>query len=100
MAFTGYGFIYLGSGQEDPAIDRATIERGGLRTTLVAVANLDQAPAVAAELVADGAQSIELCGAFTAAHVAAVRDALDPAIPVGAVHFDMQAAPLVTALFA
>ncbi len=38
MTFNNWAYIYLGMGEEDPAVDRAVIERGGLRTTMVAVA--------------------------------------------------------------
>jgi hypothetical protein len=37
MTFNNWAYIYLGMGEEDPAVDRAVIERGGLRTTMVAV---------------------------------------------------------------
>jgi hypothetical protein len=37
MTFNNWAFIYLGMGEEDPAVDRAVIERRGLRTTIVAV---------------------------------------------------------------
>ncbi|MBM6590343.1 DUF6506 family protein [Brevibacterium sp. RIT 803] len=99
MSFTGYAFIYLGTGEEDPAVDRAVIERGGLRTVIVAIPDRHQVASIAAELVTDGAQSIELCGAFAAVDVQTVREAIGPAVPVGAVHFDMDAAPKVAALF-
>jgi hypothetical protein len=92
MGFGRYGFIVLGTGEEDPAVDRAVIERGGLRTTVVAVPRREKVTDVAAELAADGVQSIELCGAFTAADIQAVRQAIDATVPVGAVHFDMDAA--------
>ncbi len=37
MTFNNWAFVYLGMGEEDPAVDRAVIERGGLRRTMVAV---------------------------------------------------------------
>jgi hypothetical protein len=36
MTSNNWAYIYLGM-REDPAVDRAVIERGGLRTTMVAV---------------------------------------------------------------
>ena len=36
MTFNTWAYVYLRMG-EDPAVDRAVIERGGLRTTKVAV---------------------------------------------------------------
>lgn len=100
MTFNTWGFIYLGTGDEDPATDRAVIDSGGLRTTIVAVANRDQLLDVASALVADSAQSLELCGAFTAADVAAVREAIGDAVPVGAVRYDMDAVPQLARMFA
>ena len=40
MTFNNWGFIYLGLGAEDPAVDRAVIGRGGLTTTIVAVPDI------------------------------------------------------------
>lgn len=54
------GFIYLGAWQEDPTVHRAVIDSGGLITTVVAVADRSQLLEVVAELVRDGAQSVEL----------------------------------------
>ena len=72
MTFENWGFIYLGGGTEDPMADRAVIETGGLRTTIVAVPERSAAAKVAVELVEGGAQTIEICGAFGAATVAQV----------------------------
>lgn len=36
MKFDGWASIYLDTGVEAPALDRATIRRDGLRTTIVA----------------------------------------------------------------
>ena len=64
MALSNWAFIYLGSEIADPAVDRAVIEGGGVRTTIVAVPQKSAALAVACDLVATGVQAIELCGAF------------------------------------
>lgn len=90
-------FSFLG-GQEDPAVDRAVIERGGLTTTIVAVPDPSRAAAVTRELVADGAQSIELCGAFGPASVAEVLQATGGQIPVGGVTYGMESVHHVAAL--
>ena len=45
MTFNNWAYIYLGMGEEDPAVDRAVIERGGLRTTMVAVPDKSAAEA-------------------------------------------------------
>jgi hypothetical protein len=51
MAFSNWAFIYLGYGGEDPTVDRAVIDRGGLKTTVVAVPDRNAAVKVATELV-------------------------------------------------
>jgi hypothetical protein len=100
MSFSNWGFIYLGVGNEDPAVDRAVIERGGLTTTIVAVPERSAAVTVAAELVDAGAQSIELCGAFGPKWVAEVVEATDGRVPVGGVNYGMESVPALAALFA
>lgn len=75
VAFHQWGFIYLGylgAGTEDPRQQRAVIEHGGLRTTFVAVPDRVTAVTTAVELVSEGAQSLELCGAFGPSDAAAV----------------------------
>ena len=100
MAFTNWAFIYLGTGEEDPALDRAVIERGGLRTTMVAVPEKSAAAGVAVELVDGGAQSIELCGAFGPVWAARVIEAIGGRVPVGSVTYGMESVPSLAALFA
>lgn len=87
MSFNNWAFIYLGLGSEDPAVDRAVIDRGGLRTTFVAVPDGTAAAEVAAELVEAGAQTIELCGGFPADVLPAVIDATGGRVPVGKVGY-------------
>jgi hypothetical protein len=70
------------TGEEDPAVDRASISAGGLTTTFVAVPDRDAAVAAAVELVDDGAQTIELCGGFGSATAARVVEAVGDRVPV------------------
>lgn len=100
MKFEKWAFIYLGSGAEDPEVDRAVIERGGLTTTVVAVPEPAAAVEAAIELVESGAQSIELCGAFGPAGTARVVEAVGDRIPVGSVGYGMESVPKLAALFA
>ena len=100
MSFTNWGFIYLGTGTEDPAVDRAVIARGGLTTTIVAVPERAAATDVALELVDAGAQSIELCGAFGPKWVAEVREATGGRVPVAGVTYGVESVPAVASLFA
>lgn len=99
MAFTRWGFIYLGLGDEDPTVDRAVIERGGLTTTIVAVPDHDTAVRVATELADAGAQSIELCGAFGAAMTARIVEATGGRVPVGSVTYGVESIHGLAALF-
>ena len=48
--------------ETNPQVDRMVIERGGMRTTIVGVSEPSVLPQVAAQLVAEGVQLIELCG--------------------------------------
>jgi hypothetical protein len=100
MTFENRGFIYLGVGTEDPTVDRAVIENGGLRTTIVAVPERSAAAKVAVELVEGGAQTVELCGAFGEATVARVIEATGGRVPVGSVTYGMESVPGLAALFA
>lgn len=97
-AFTSWAFIYLGTGTEDPAVHRTVIDAGGLTTTVVAVPDRDSAPAVAAALVAEGAQTIELCGAFGPEWVARVLDATGRRVPVGGVLYGVESVPRLATL--
>ncbi|MCH1883267.1 DUF6506 family protein [Agrococcus sp. ARC_14] len=100
MAFHQWGFIYLGSGTEDPSRQCAVIEHGGLRTTFVAVPDRAAAVTVAVDLVADGAQSLELCGAFGPADASAILAATGGRVPVGVAMYGMESVPKLAALFA
>jgi 2-keto-3-deoxy-6-phosphogluconate aldolase len=99
MTFHTWGFIYLGTGTEDPQVHRAVIERGGLKTTIVAVPDEEAAVRVAVELVDAGAQSIELCGAFRSTTTAGVIEAVGDRVPVGSVSYGVEAIPGLAALF-
>ncbi|WP_433162448.1 DUF6506 family protein [Kribbella sp. CA-247076] len=99
MAFTNWAFIYLGVGQEDPARDRAVIAAGGLTTTVVGVPDRESAVAVARELVAGGAQSIELCGGLGPAAATEIAAATGHQVPVGAVTFGAESMHQLAALF-
>ena len=100
MAFSNWAFIYLGMGTEDPVVDRAVIERGGLRTTIVAVPEKSAVVQAALELVDGGAQSIELCGAFGPVWAARVIEAIGGRVPVGSVAYGMESVPSLAAMFA
>ena len=99
MAFTNWGFIYLGTGHEDPAADRAVIERSGLKTTVVAVPDRATALDTAVDLVEAGAQSIELCGGLGPSVASEVVEATGGRVPVGAVTYGVESIHALAALF-
>lgn len=99
MAFSNYGVIYLGVGTEDPTMQRAVIEHGGLRTTIVAVPRATAVVKTAVDLLDAGADSIELCGAFGPVWTARVIEAVGGSIPVGGVTFGMDAVHAVAEMF-
>lgn len=100
MSFNKWAFIYLGAGAEDPEVDRAVIERDGLTTTIVAVPEHAAVRDIAVALVEDGAQSIELCGAFGPKWVAEVVEATGGRVPVGGVTYGAESVRPLVELFA
>lgn len=95
--FNSYGFIFLGP-ETDPAVDRVMIERGGFRSTIVPVPEPSAAVEVAVELAEDGAQLIELCGAFGPTIAAQVIEATGGRVPVGSVGFGSESVAALAAL--
>jgi hypothetical protein len=75
----------------DPAVHRWT--NGSV--TIVAVPSAAAAPAVAAQLAAEGVDRIEVCGGMGAVPAAAVQAAVD--VPVSTVLFGFESMPTVAA---
>ena len=98
MALTHWGFIFKAPGM-DPATNRWTTESDGCRTDVVGVADPVDAAAVAADLVAAGVELIELCGAFGPVWTGRIIDAIDGAVPVGAVYYGGEATDQLAELF-
>jgi hypothetical protein len=73
--------------ETDPGSDRMVIERGGLRSIVVAVPEPSAAVKTAVELVDDGVQFIELCGGFEPIWVGKVIEATGGRVPVGTVGY-------------
>jgi hypothetical protein len=76
---------------EDPAAD---LEKHRWRfgpTTVIALPSTEQAPAVAARMVEEGVQRVELCGGMGPVPGAAVRAAVD--VPVTTVLFGFESLP-------
>lgn len=81
-----WAFIYA----LDSASERKRVDTLGT-LVCVGIPDVTEAPQVAKELVADGVELIELCGAFSGAGLAAVSAAIEGAVPVGAVFFGVEA---------
>jgi hypothetical protein len=73
--------------ETDPRTDRMVIERGGMRNIVVAVPEQSAVVRTALDLVAEGAQFIELCGGFEPIWAGRVIEATDGRIPVGTVGY-------------
>lgn len=99
MALTKWGFIYtLGEeGGHDDHMD--VIGSEACRLVAVAVARPDEATEVAKQLVAEGVELIELCGAFGPVWTGRVVEAIDGAVPVGAVYYGAEATDQLHDLF-
>lgn len=73
--------------ETDPRIDRLVIERGGVRSTVVAIPEQSAAVQVAVDLVRDGVQFIELCGGFEPIWAGKIVEATGGSVPVGCVGY-------------
>jgi Family of unknown function (DUF6506) len=73
--------------ETDPSRDRMVIERAGVRSIVVAVPEPAAVVRAAVELVAEGAQFIELCGGLEPTWAGKVIEATDNKVPVGTVGY-------------
>jgi hypothetical protein len=73
--------------ETDPGTDRFVIERGGVRSTVVAVPEQSAVVQVAIDLVRGGVQFIELCGGFEPVWAGKVIEATGGSVPVGCVGY-------------
>lgn len=90
--------IYEAAGA-DPATERTTTEHGDHRTVIVATGDADPGSIakLAAQLVDEGADTIELCGALGVVPHAAALDAVAHRAGVGAVMFGFESLTAVAA---
>jgi hypothetical protein len=86
MRVTASAFIFKGPGLS-PATHRADFHSASFTQWVVGVSSVDEAHAVAADLLGEGAQVIELCGGFNDTDAAAIAASIGHAVPVGAVSF-------------
>ncbi len=99
MALTNFAFIVQGDGF-DSETDVQVMETSSFRMTTIGVAHVEQGGDAARRLVADGAQLIELCGGFGPIWTAKMIEAIDDAVPVGAVAYGPEAIDRIHAIFA
>ena len=81
-------FIFVAP-EGDPAEHRAWVKTPQVELLSVAVKDYEAAAVLAADLLKEDIQAIELCGGFGAAGVARIVDAVEGKIPVGVVRFDI-----------
>ncbi|MFE6610517.1 DUF6506 family protein [Amycolatopsis sp. NPDC057786] len=93
-----WGFVYLADGC-DPARDVSRVDSGRCLTVLIGVGRVDQVVAAVRRLVDEGAQLIELCGAFGPVWTARVIDAVGSEVPVGSVMYGAEATKQLHDLF-
>ena len=98
MALTQFAMIIKRLGY-DPAIHRASFDLPDFSTTIVCVSSLEQAIAVAQELVQQGVQLIELCGGFTPEQTSAIHDSIERQVPVGIVRYSFEEQQKLALLF-
>jgi Family of unknown function (DUF6506) len=77
----------------DPAKDRYVFEHDAGRITIVVVPAPQAVPALAEQLVRDGAERLEICGGLGTAAAAAAIEAVGDRAPVGAVAFGFESLP-------
>ena len=97
MKFNNFAIIFTAE-EVDPKTHRAVIKTDKVTYTTVGVnsQNKEQVIQVAKELIASGAQIIELCGGFGPIWMARVIEATKNQIPIGGVFYGPEARkPLV-----
>ncbi len=92
MTFNHFAIIFTSPGL-DPKIHRAIIKTDQVTYVTVGVdsQHKEQVIEVAKEVVADGAQIVELCGGFGPIWMGKVIEALKGAVPVGGVFYGPEA---------
>jgi hypothetical protein len=95
MALHRFGFIVVGAELDA----RQQLSSRAFEMSIVGVASPEEGPAAAAQLLAEGVQLIELCGAFGPTWTARVIDAVEGRVPVGAVSYGAEALPGLAEIF-
>ncbi len=98
MKLSKYAFIMRDPSYSEPK--SAQIDSPAFAITVYAVGTVEQACDVAKQLVADGIQLIELCGAFKGTMIDEVIKAIDGKVPVGHMEYSEEEAMKLQAFFA
>lgn len=98
MALKAFGFIFTGPNLR-PTESRAEILRDDFRAVFVGVAQPGQALEVAAEMVSDGIELIELCGGFGPVWTGKIIEHIGGRVPVGSVGYGPESIDGMARLF-
>jgi glutamate 5-kinase len=98
VPLTHFAFIVKGPGYF-PSQHAADIASDRFTTRVVGVSNLADAVLVAQSLIASGFQLLELCGGFTEAEAADIREKTGNKIPIGLVTYSAQQSKEIELLF-
>lgn len=92
MKFNNFAYIFIGPGL-DPKRDCSVIKTEKMHFTAVGIdlQHKEQVIPIAKELIAGGAQMIELCGGFGPIWIAKVSEAINHQVPVGSVAYGPEA---------
>lgn len=92
MKFNNFAYIFLGP-ELDPKKHRSVITTEKLTFTTIGIDfhHKEQVIEVAKEVIANGAQMIELCGGFGPLWIAKVSEAIKNKVPVGSVAYGPEA---------
>ncbi|HEX5945327.1 MAG TPA: DUF6506 family protein [Acidimicrobiales bacterium] len=93
-----WGFIYTLGDADAPPVT-TTAGSAACQLLCMGVPSVDDGPAAARQMLAEGVELIELCGAFAGAGLAAVVAEVDGKVPVGAVFYGGEAATGLAGLF-
>jgi Family of unknown function (DUF6506) len=99
MSLRHWGFIYTAP-EIGPDANVTVVETPSCRSVFVGVADLADAVEAALRLVDDGAQLIEVCGAYGPVWAGRIIEATGHRVPVGAVTYGAEAVEPLHRLFA